>query len=163
MTAPLQPGLWHDVLGAFATAFAALLGLYFVAFTLRPQAIEESWILETRAVTNLYVLVSGLIISLCLLVPQSNEWQGIEVIAANAVFFLLQMVRVWPAIRSPGLANTEDWLQTAFVPVGVGLGIAGGASLMANAGPGLYLILPTLLSSLAVTTRNAWRVIFPRA
>src|SRR5215469_165741 len=83
----LQPELWHDMFLAFATACAALLGLFYVAVSLHVDVLSEHPVELNRANSGLDGLLLGLLVSLLVLVPgQPDPLLGAELLVVVVVY-----------------------------------------------------------------------------
>jgi hypothetical protein len=162
VNAGLDPPLWHDLFVAFATACAALLGLFYVAMSIHINELENHPFELNRAQAGLHGLLVGLIISLLVLVPaQPPVWLGSELVAVEVVFLIIAL----PSARHR-LGRTRlpavFWLNGLASFIMIGLVVASGISLIIGAGPGLYLLVPSILGLLLVASYFAWSVLFVR-
>ena len=158
----LLPAAWHDLFTAVAAASAALLGLFFVAFSLHLRDIESNPILRNRARTNVQALVTALVQALSVLIPgQGNAWLGVEIAIVNVLYLLLVTAGVWRTLRSRAKLTAAIWLRLSLNPILVLLGVVGGASLVLDKGPGMFLLVPGVFVRFPVITYNAWAVLFP--
>lgn len=147
---------------AAAAASAALLGLLFVAVTLRLGEIEANPLLRLRARVNLQALAALLTVSLAGLIPdQGAVWLGTELIVIVVGYFSLILRGSLRTSRElsglPAAVRLRLTLQNALLLFQV----AAGLSLIAGGGPGLYLEAPLLLLAIpVVVTFNSWNILF---
>ena len=160
MAGGLQPAAWHDLYVALATTFGALLGLVLVAISIHIHEVEENPILRQRARATIQALASLVTLALCVLIPgQGTFWLGIEFVAIMVAYLGLLVAGIRTTRRVAGGFPTNVWLR--FTPNAVALfTIAGGVSLIADSGPGLYLLLPTVLLGVPSATFNLWSLLF---
>ncbi len=154
MAGGLQPAAWHDLYVALATTFGALLGLVLVAISIHIDDVEGNPILRQRARATIQALASLVTLSLCVLIPgQGIFWFGVEFVAIMVAYLALLVFGIWHTHRAAGGFQMNVWLR--FSPNAVALfTIAGGISLIAGSGPGLYLLLPTVLLGVPSATFN---------
>ena len=153
---------WHDLFTAAAAASAALLGLLFVAVTLRLNNIEGNPLLRLRARVNLQALAALLTVSLAGLIPgQGAVWLGVELVGIALGYITLILrgsLRTSHEVNGlPRAVRVRLMLQNALLLFQV----AAGVSLIVGAGPGLYLEAPLLLFAIpVVVTFNSWNILF---
>ena len=159
----LEPAAWRDVLTAVAAASAALLGLFFVAFSLHLGEIEKHPVLRGRAALNVQALAVTFVLSISLLIPgQNNLVRGAEICAISIIYLLLLAVDTVQIYRSGGRLSRPTWLRLSANPVFIALAIACGVNLMVGEGPGLFLLIPWMLALVPLVVYNAWMVLFPK-
>jgi hypothetical protein len=152
----LDPLAWHDFFVGSMGASAALTGLLFVAISINLQEILKYPNLPGRAAGSLGVLVSALVIAGCGLAPsQSRVALGLEVtVVAGVVAFQA----VWVTVRSRAVDDESSWrierMLTLLLPGA--LFLAGGLSLLAGGGGGLYWIFAATVLAFVVSAINAW-------
>jgi hypothetical protein len=153
----LDPSAWHDFFVGSMGASAALTGLLFVAISINLEQILKFPNLPGRAAGSLGVLVSALVVACCGLVPrQSHVALGLEIAAAGAV---VMTQAVWVSLRNHLTAgDTLSWrlerMVTLLLP-GT-LFFAGGLSLLAQGGGGLYWVFAGTALAFVVSALNAW-------
>jgi hypothetical protein len=153
----LDPSAWHDFFVGSMGASAALTGLLFVAISINLEQILKFPNLPGRAAGSLGVLVSVLIVACCGLVPgQHLVALGIEVaVAGGAVMFQA----FWITLRS-GVPDGDrsSWRieRTLTLLLPGALFFAGGLSLMAGGGGGLYWVFAATVLAFIVSAINAW-------
>jgi modulator of FtsH protease len=155
--ASLDPTAWHDFFVGSMGASAALTGLLFVAISINLEQILKFPNLPGRAAGSLGVLVSALVVACCGLVPrQSHVALGVEIALAGGV---VMVQAVWVSVRNRTTeGDTLSWrverMVTLLLP-GT-LFFAGGLSLIADGGGGLYWIFAGTALAFVVSALNAW-------
>jgi hypothetical protein len=147
---------WHDFFIGTIGAAAALTGLLFVAISINLDQILKYAGLPGRAAGTLGMLVSALLVSGFALAPgQSDRILGIEIATVGAIV-ALQAVWVSRVGETPGGRATWriEHMATLLLP-SIGL-LAGGISLIAAGGGGLYWVLGGILLAFVSASVNAW-------
>jgi modulator of FtsH protease len=148
---------WVGLFGAEVAASAALTGLIFVAVSINLKSILAYPWLPRRVLKALCMLCPELFISTFGLVPgQSVQVQGLEVLGLGVmgvIWVVVIDVGIWrmtpvefrrrPVLLSFGLSAT---LCTAIA----------GVSLLAQAGGGLYWLVPAMVLALVTALTDAW-------
>jgi len=148
---------WSELYVAIAGAAAALLGLLFVAVSINlEQVLGIAW-LPLRAGETLGVLVVLLATAVFVLVPgQPPTALGLELIGTGLLLMVSDGVLRVRRGRPPGAPARSIVVPAVIVAcTGVPL-VAAGASLLADAGGGLYWTGPALLAGFAGAVFNAW-------
>ena len=160
MAGGLQPAAWHDLYVALATTFGALLGLVLVAISIHIHEVEENPLLRQRARATTEALASLVTLALCVLIPgQGTFWLGVEFVAIMVAYLVFLVSGAWGTRRAVGGFSKNVWLR--FTPNTFAFfTIAAGVSLIAGSGPGLYLVLPTVLLGVPSATFNLWSLLF---
>jgi len=153
----LQPDQWHDLFIAVAGAAAALTGLIFVAVSINLKQIIEYPGLPHRAVETLAVMTGVLLLSVFVLIPgQSRQALGIETLLLGGIaggFLLVKRLRM-PRKKDDPLVWTAAPL--AVVLAGSVPMVAGGISLLADGGGGLYWFAAESMAGFVAVIFNAW-------
>lgn len=151
-----EPEAWTDLFVAAAGASAALAGLVFVAVSINIDRIIAGEGLADRALQALMQLIVVVVASLLVLAPgQSSTALGVELLVVGAIAAAGSMVLLGRAQA----ADTErsGWparrLAVAFGTVPIA---AAGASLLAEAGGGLYWLLAGIILAILGAVLNAW-------
>jgi hypothetical protein len=153
----LDPSAWHDFFVGSMGASAALTGLLFVAISINLQQILKYPNLPGRAAGSLGVLVCALVVACCALAPhQSHVALGTEIAVAGGV---VAVQAVWVTLRNRiEDGDTYAWkierLVTLLLPGS--LFLAGGLSLIAAGGGGLYWVFAATALAFIVSALNAW-------
>jgi hypothetical protein len=148
---------WHDFAMAVAGASAALAGLLFVAVSINLTRILSFPKLPSRAGQTLIMLVTPLIISVLILIPQDPDALGAELLAGAAVL-VLPLAR----LNGPSTRTEEErlngYLLTRVGPAAIVVAFlaVAGATLVAGVGGGLYWFAPVVLVAIVAGLGNAW-------
>ena len=157
MSAAYSAGDWTDFGVAAATAAAALAGFLFIALSINLRQILDAPSLPGRAGLTVVLLATPLLSSLLLLVPQARLALGLELLIMGLVIGVAQVVL---DLRNQ-LTEYETrltWLVGRIGPAAVNAGclaIAGG-TLLAQAGGGLYWLIPSVLVAFVCGLLNVW-------
>ena len=149
---------WTDFGVGVAGASAALAGLVFVAVSINLSEILKYRNLPGRAGLTLMLFVTPLMVGILLLVPgQSRAALGWELLAASVVLGGSQLV----INQRSGRSDKETrwtWLISRLSPpiVSCGCLALAGVTLLAQAGGGLYWLVPSVLAAIAFGLINAW-------
>jgi hypothetical protein len=149
---------WGELFLAEAGASAALAGLLFVAISINLTKILEVRGHVGRAGEAIVLLVAVLIVSTLVLVPdQPRATLGVELLVAGLLAWSILVGIHAKAVRGrvgPSravLAGRIAMAQVAVLPFPVA-----GASLLLQAGGGLYWLVPGVVFCLVVAVLNAW-------
>ena len=149
---------WTDFGVGVAGASAALAGLVFVAVSINLSEILKYRNLPGRAALTLFLFVTPLIVGILLLVPgQPRAALGAELLAAGVVIGGSELVINQRSGRSD--QETElTWVLARLAPpiVSCGCLVLAGATLLAQAGGGLYWLVPSVLAAFFFGLINAW-------
>jgi hypothetical protein len=156
MDGAYQPAAWHDLYLMAGGAAAGLTGLIFVAVSLHlREVLGDRWHRGTAG-SSLLALMSVVLISGALLIPdQPLALLGAEIALIAAASF------AYNAIALAHLPSTNR--QGALVQIlaglsGGALAIGSGLSLALRIGGGLWLLVPAAAIALASSVANAWRL-----
>jgi len=148
---------WSDLFVAAAGASAALAGLLFVAVSLNLQRILRLPGLPERALLTLMLLLSVTVVSLLGLIPgQSHTALGVELLVQGLAWLAAAiplMARSLPARDDPRswLIGRVGLVLAALIPF-----VVGGATMLAEAGGGLYWTVAGMLLALIAGVTTAW-------
>jgi hypothetical protein len=149
---------WTDFGVGVAGAAAALTGLVFVAVSINLSEILKYRNLPGRAGLTLILFVTPLLTGILLLVPgQSRIALGLELLAAGIVIGVSELVINQRSGRSDQ-ETTATWIMARVSPpiVSCGCLAVAGATLLAQAGGGLYWVVPSVVSAIVGGLINAW-------
>ena len=142
------------------SASAALLGLLFVAVSIRAEPIARSNELRNRAAETMALLLTGLLASALLTVPDQAKW------VLGAEYVLLAVIATGVAIvldrrAGVGSGNALGRLLDIANPTSITcvLLLAVGVVLLLGHARGLYLLLPALFAVLVGCVINAWLIL----
>jgi|SRR5579859_2191055 len=157
MTDPFNIQAWQGAFSGAVAASAALLGLFFVGFSVRLREIERNPLLGARAAVNLQALALGLSSAVCGLVPQSLVWFAWEILGLLVVYNGVGLLTVWKVRLR---LRRRDWFGIALIPISSIPGLACGISLLLKSGPGLYLLAVVFVFGFLNLSYNAWGIVW---
>jgi modulator of FtsH protease len=149
---------WDGFGATAATAAATLTGLLFIAVSINLKQILNERNLPGRAAQTLVFFGLPLIFALLLVVPgQARAALGGELIAAGVVALATALVVDHRAGRSPEEPRWSRQL-TRIVPMTGSCAclIVAGVSLAAQAGGGLYWLVPATVFTIFAGLVNTW-------
>jgi modulator of FtsH protease len=152
----LDPLAWHDFFVGSMGASAALTGLLFVAISINLQQILKYPNLPGRAAGSLGVLVSALVVAGFGLAPgQSLVALGTEIAVVGGI---VVVQAVWVSVRNRTVGDEFSWRIERMVTLVLpgALFLAGGLSIAAGGGGGLYWVLAATVLAFVVSAINAW-------
>jgi hypothetical protein len=145
--------------GVFSTvaggATAALLGLLFVAVSIRAEFIARSVELRNRATQTGVLFLTGLLASL-LLIPEQERWLGLEFLVLAGVTGATVLALDRRAERDPTGSRAGHLLDLATPNSACLLLAAAGLLLLLGQGWGVYLFAAAVIVVLVGGTANAW-------
>ena len=150
------PADWHEFFVAAVGASAALLGLLFVTISINLEEILKHRHLPGRAAATLGTLLCALVVCSFGLAPgQSNRTLGVEILATGAV---VSIQAVWVSVGRRSEGDPLRWTLGSlpillFPPLAF---VAGGCSLLAGSGGGLYWVLAATVLTFVAASLNAW-------
>lgn len=148
---------WKDLFVASAGASAALAGLVFVAVSINIERILKFEGLPERALQTVLLLLSVVLVSIIGLIPgQGHVAIGAELLGEALVFgavIAMLLKRSLPPRSSPHSWRLSRQLVMAAGTVPL---IIGGASILAQAGGGLYWTAAGMILAIAGAVANAW-------
>jgi len=158
VTTAYAPGDWGDFGTAAATAAAALAGLLFIAVSINLKAILAGKSLPARAALTLVLFATPLIASLLLIVPgQSRVALAAELLATGVTIGGWQVYLDVTTDKSEEDTLYRRLLGRVFPSVtSCGCLILAGATLLAQAGGGLYWLVPGFICAIGFGLINVW-------
>ncbi len=149
---------WSDFAVVTGGAAAGLMGLLFVAVTLRIDAIARARDLRSRAAQTLTLFAVALVASILVTVPGQPKWLlgaevvGLAVLGGAAMLALNRRAQRVP--RADPIARILDRVG----PNGSTILLVGLAGLLTASGLtwGIYLLLPAQLAALIGGVVSAW-------
>jgi hypothetical protein len=156
MNPAYQPEAWHDFYLMVGGAGAALTGLIFVAVSLHLRLVLRDPWHRGRAGSSLLALMSTVLIAGAVLIPgQPLAALGIEVVL---IALISPAYSVWGMIHLPRSHRIARSVELAVGLVGTSLAVLAGITLIAQAGGGLWLLLPGAAIAFGSSVWNAWRL-----
>ncbi len=152
-----DPTAWHDLLTAVASASAALAGLMFVAISINLRQILKVPVLPPRAASVLGALFLALIVSVLALTPgQSRTVLGAELLVCAVPTWLATTYGYLHHGRDKRQSRFQYGISLVFAELAVVPVIAAAISLIADAGGGLYWLLPAFIFVFISTGLQGW-------
>ena len=152
---------WADFAIVTGGATAALLGLLFVAVSLRIEVIAASDELRKRSAQTLSLLLTGLFAALLLTIPEQPRWVlGVEFLAlAVATAITVIVLDPW-TIRQRERSTIGRVLDITTPNITTCLLLAAvSVALLLGHQWGLYLLVPALVAVLSGGVWNAWLIL----
>lgn len=153
-----DPAEWTDLFVAAAGASAALAGLVFVAVSINLDRILGEAGLPDRALETLLLLVAVLLVSIVGLIPgQSSGALGTELLFVTLTIVIV-IARLPAVTPTANFEPSRSWVWTRWglrllgtVPF-----VIGAASVLFEAGGGLYWIVAGIVCAIVGAVANAW-------
>jgi hypothetical protein len=151
---------WTDFAVVMGGACAALLGLLFVAVSLRVDAISRSNELRNRTSQTLALLLVGLLASAMLAIPDQPAWVlGAEYLALAVVLTGVSIVLGRRAGHSSEGAVAQLLHTTNPTLVTCVLLLVAAVVLVLGHDDGVYFVVPALIAVLVGGVVNAWVIL----
>jgi hypothetical protein len=153
-----DPSEWTDLGVAAAGASAALAGLVFVAVSINIDRILAFPWLPARAAETVILLVAVMVESLLVLAPgQSHVALGLELLlVAGIAWLLVTSAHVRLRAHRDRITTLQRSTRIALGQAATLPAIVAGATLLAEAGGGLYWLLVAFVLALVAALLNAW-------
>jgi hypothetical protein len=155
--AAYDPSEWSDLFVATAGAAAALAGLVFVAVSINVERILRYEGLPERALATVLLLLSVVLVSIIGLIPgQSETALGAELLGEGLFFGIAIGLLTWRSL--PPASEPRSWRLARELVIAAGTVplVVGGASVLAEAGGGLYWTVAGIALAIAGAVANAW-------
>jgi hypothetical protein len=151
-----QSAAWHDFGVTVGGLAGALTGLLFVALSIKSDAIAQSRSLSSRAAQTLLAFVTPALAAVTMVAPQPAGALGGELIAlaaaCGAAMYVLDR-RAGHHAEIRAARYVERIAPNLITPV---LFAVAGITLLADAGGGLYWLVPGVVASLLGGVIGAW-------
>ena len=158
-----QPELWRDLFVMLGTSTAALIGLLFVAASVRISEATDRPVFRMRSRSITMHLLAMLVQAMAVLTPQPMKSLGAEVVIINLWGLWLPLSFLYKMIRKHRSEQRREGVtvyRATSVIVGYLLGVVGGVSLINLANWGMYLITVSYAVILVFITMTAWLIMF---
>jgi hypothetical protein len=158
MTTAHAAAAWAGFGGAIATAAAALAGLLLVAVSINLRQILDAPGLPSRAAQTLIMFATPLVTGILLVIPgQARIALGAELLATGLV---IGGIHAYLDLTAERGEQDTLWRRTVgrIAPAITSCGclVLAGATLLGQAGGGLYWLVPSVLSALIFGLVNVW-------
>ena len=152
---------WGDFAAVMGSGSAALLGLLFVAVSIRVETIAKSAVLRNRTAQTLTLLLTGLLATALLTVPnQSKRALGVEYLVLALVVIGVAVFndrRAGESKSGSALAQSLGAINPTYVTCS--LLVAAGVVLILGRRDGIYVLVPALAAVLVGGVVNAWLIL----
>jgi hypothetical protein len=148
--------MWLSFGEALGAVAGALVGLLFVAVSVKSDVLAASRSLSSRAAQTLVLFMTSVLVAVLLVAPQPTAALGSELLAVAVVSgaALLILDRRAGHDSDQGVARfIERFSPNAITAVLVGVA---GLTFLLKAGGGLYWLIPAAVASLLGGVVNAW-------
>ncbi len=149
---------WSQFGTAVATASAALAGFLFIAVSINLRQILDAPNLPGRAALTLILFGTPLVSSLLLIVPgQTRLALGLELVVAGLVAGTFQLIIDLRAGSTAKATAMQRMLGRIFpIIASTSCLLVAGVTLLAQAGGGLYWLVPAALVAIIFGLLNVW-------
>jgi hypothetical protein len=158
-----QPELWRDLFVMLGTSAAALIGLLFVAASVRISEATDRPVFRIRSRSITMHLLAMLVQAMAVLTPQPMKFLGAEVVIINLCGLWLPLSFLYKMIRKHRSEQRREGVtayRATSVIVGYLLGVVGGVALINSASWGMYLMPVSYAVILVFITLTAWLIMF---
>ena len=160
ISSPPLPASWNELYLMLGTSSAALIGLLFVATSLHLAEIANEEIYRLRAEYTTLILLSTLVQSAAVLMPQSMKILGLELLAVNLWGLSFPVTLLSKAVKIPGARGRGGFSVrrgTIFI-VGYVIGIIGAGAVAAGREWGMYGVTVSYTLLLVISIWNGWMI-----
>jgi len=150
------PGMWRDFAVTVAGLAGALVGLLFVAVSIKSDVLARSRSLSSRAAQTLVLFMISVLIAVLLVAPQPPAALGAELLAVAVVSGAALLIldrRAGHGSNQSAARYVERFSPNTITAVLVGVA---GLTFLLKAGGGLYWLIPAAVASLLGGVANAW-------
>jgi hypothetical protein len=158
LSAAYSASAWGGFGEAVATAAAALAGLLFIAISINLKEILDIPGLPSRAAATLILFGTALLAAVLVVVPgQARVALGLELVATGLVLGGAQVYLDLSTERGEEETLARRMIGRIFPAyISCGCLVVGGATLAAQAGGGLYWLVPSVIAAIAFGLANVW-------
>jgi hypothetical protein len=158
VSAAYAASAWGDFGSAVATASAALAGLLFIAISINLKTIMDLPGIPSRAAQTLILFATALVTALLLVVPaQARIALGLELIATGLLIGGAQAYLDLTTDRGEEETLARRMIGRIFPAyISCGCIAIAGATLSAQAGGGLYWLVPGMMAAFTFGLANTW-------
>jgi hypothetical protein len=152
-----EPERWHDLYVMLGGASAALAGLVFVGLSIHVRAVAADPLHRMRGRNLTAGIIYITLVSALLLIPgQSTTVLGVEIVVGGCA---IGGLFAQPLVRFRGALDRELAMRMVLAVTACGLSVVAGASLIARAGGGLYLLVPATVLGVVMNVFGAWSLL----
>jgi hypothetical protein len=152
---------WNDFGVVIGGAAGALVGLLFVAISIRAPSIAASVPLRNRAAHTLIIFGSLLLGAVLLVTPDQPQWLlGVELVVL-AVVMIAALVTFDRRLEPIGVPGRVHWAARVVSPDTVTATLTGAAGVLtvAGLGWGLFLLVPSACVAIVGGLAGAWSLL----
>jgi hypothetical protein len=142
------------------TSSAALIGLLFVATSLHLSEISNEDVFRLRAEFTTLILVSTLLESIAILMPQPMRILGAELLAVNLWGLSFPLTLLSKTLKIPGARGRGGFSvrRAGIFIAGYCVGIAGATAIAFGSEPGMYAVTVSFSCLLTISIWNGWMI-----
>src|SRR5262249_21233183 len=154
------PTSWNELYVMLGTSSAALIGLLFVATSLHLSEIANEEIYRLRAQYTTLILLSTLLQSIAVLVPQPMRILGIELLVISLWGLSFPLVLLARALKIAGARGRGGFSirRAAFFILGYLVGIVGAGVVATGREVGMFGVTVSYTSLLIASIWNGWMI-----
>jgi hypothetical protein len=158
MSAAYNAGAWSGFGESVATAAAALAGLLFIAVSINLRQILDMEGVPSRAAQTLILFGTPLVTAILVVVPsQSRLPLGLELLATGLVIGTAQTYLDLKTVRNEAETTQRRLIGRVFPAlISCGCLVIAGATLIGQAGGGLYWLVPSVIAAIVFGLSNVW-------
>jgi hypothetical protein len=156
---------WRDFYTVAATVAAAVLGLFFVALSVRPREVEGGAVLRHMARTTVFSTVLTLVISLFALFPGLAPAGLATAFTLGSLAYYSVTTYHISGFATPIPEAASRWMRRRWILSLVSgfVGLAGAGATVPAPRLGLALINVCLMATLGLWAFAVWSIVFPPA
>ena len=160
ISSPPLPASWNELYLMLGTSSAALIGLLFVATSLHLAEIANEEIYRLRAQYTTLILLSTLVQSTAVLMPQSMRILGLELLAINLWGLSFPVTLLSKAVKIPGARGRGGFSvrRASIFIAGYVIGIVGAGVVATGRAWGMYGVTVSYTLLLFISIWNGWMI-----